>query len=675
MTTPDRHRYILPVFLTAAVALATAAASPPARAQGTPPTAPLLDVPYLPQSEALCGGAAIAMVMRYWGATGIYAETFAELLDVEAQGIRGRDLIRALEARDYETASFEGNLDQIRRALDSRRPAVALIEDRPSRFHYVVIVGLRGDRIVIHDPARAPFRVIDTEDFLRAWAQTGYWMLVARPRLNVSAGPVMNPPEPVTDDSNFSSVCAGMVDEGVRLSGRGDLAAAERVLKLAAGECAHDPAPWRELAGVHALRGEWSQAATTARQALERDLLDQHATRTLATSLFLAGEPERALDAWNRIEAPVVDLVEIRGLEQTRYAVAADALHLVPQTLLTRGRLERARRRLDALPSLIGSRVAYEPDEGDRAKVAAAVVERSVVPAGLVPLTAMAMRSVSDRELRVNVAGPTGGGELWSAAWRWWERRPRGELGVSAPLPLGGVWSVLGFAERQSYGFSGSPISERRRGVSLSGSDWPTGSTRIQGGVSFDRWSNGMSTSLAAGVGRSFDSGRGIAALEGTVFRGAFRTALLAAQGEWQSAAERVGPVWHLRAGLATAGSQAPLALWPGAGAGQGRDVLLRAHPLLHDGVIRGVFGRRLSHGGVEWRYWRGTILRTLRVAPAGFVDVARAERVPVFGDDRAHVDAGLGVRIAVPGAGVLRIDLAKGLRDGQTGLSIGWTR
>ncbi len=26
-----------------------------------------LDVPYLPQTDALCGGAAAAMVFRYWG--------------------------------------------------------------------------------------------------------------------------------------------------------------------------------------------------------------------------------------------------------------------------------------------------------------------------------------------------------------------------------------------------------------------------------------------------------------------------------------------------------------------------------------------------------------------------------------------------------------------------------
>ena len=604
---------------------------------------------------------------------GVYAETFADLVDAEAQGIRGRELARALEGRGYQTVTFEGDLDRLRGAVASRHPAVALIEDRPGRFHYVVIVGVRDDRIVIHDPARAPFRVLQASEFLRSWAQARHWMLVAEPRTSVVRPPTRDAETPVV--SRVRGVCAGLVDEGVRLAGRGDLAAAEDVLRLASNECRQDPAPLRELAGVHALRGDWRLAAQTASEALERDAHDEHAIRTLATSLFLSGEPERALAVWNRVGGPLVDLVEIRGLQQTRYAVAAEAVDLAPQTLLTRGRLERAARRLDALPSLMGSRVSYEPDESDRAKVVAAVVERPVFPTGLAPLTAIAMRSLTDRELRVHVAGPSGGAELWTGAWRWWERRPRVEVGVAAPSPLGGVWSVAGFGESQAYGSEALFVSERRRGLSLTVADWLTGSTRVLGGVSLDHWSNGWTTSISAGAGRAFDDGRGIAAVDSTIMAGAFRTASIAVKADWQSTTDRAGFVWHLSSGFAATGSGAPFALWPGAGAGQGRDVLLRAHPLLHDGVIRGVFGRRLSHGGIELRYWRGAILKTLRVAPAVFADVARADRVIGFGDDRLHMDVGSGVRIAVPGAGVLRVDFAHGLQDGRNAFSIGWTR
>ncbi len=85
------------LIVTAAATLAAAVSGLPGRAQPREPagaqpheqsrahprgdTLHLLDVPYLPQSEALCGGAAVAMVMRYWGAANVYAETFAGLVD------------------------------------------------------------------------------------------------------------------------------------------------------------------------------------------------------------------------------------------------------------------------------------------------------------------------------------------------------------------------------------------------------------------------------------------------------------------------------------------------------------------------------------------------------------------------------------------------------------------
>ena len=39
------------------------------------------DVPYLPQTESLCGGASLAMVLRYWGARGVRPADFAAALE------------------------------------------------------------------------------------------------------------------------------------------------------------------------------------------------------------------------------------------------------------------------------------------------------------------------------------------------------------------------------------------------------------------------------------------------------------------------------------------------------------------------------------------------------------------------------------------------------------------
>ena len=119
------------------------------------------------QSEALCGGAAIAMVMRYFGATNVYTETFSALVDQAAGGIRGQDLLQALETRGWHAQSFRGDASLVQSQLAAARPAIALIQDRPGRFHYVVVVGWSNGRVIVHDPARAPFRLLEEKQFTR----------------------------------------------------------------------------------------------------------------------------------------------------------------------------------------------------------------------------------------------------------------------------------------------------------------------------------------------------------------------------------------------------------------------------------------------------------------------------------------------------------------------------
>src|SRR5690349_15604260 len=118
-----------------------AAPVPAAFAQSPANQLHLLDVPYLAQSESLCGGAAIAMVMRYWGEKNVYAETFSDLVDHAADGIHGADLLHALRSRGWDASSFGGDPTLVKASLAAGRPVVALIADRPGRFHYVVIVG------------------------------------------------------------------------------------------------------------------------------------------------------------------------------------------------------------------------------------------------------------------------------------------------------------------------------------------------------------------------------------------------------------------------------------------------------------------------------------------------------------------------------------------------------
>ena len=660
--------------MAAAVTLVAAAA--PARGQAVPATRPaeILDVPYVPQTEELCGGAAAAMVMRYWGTTGVYAESFASLVDRRAKGIRGQDLIDALERRGWTAGSFRGDAALVERSLEARHPLIALIEDRPGRFHYVVIVSWAAGKVVVHDPARRPFQVHDTAAFLRAWSRSDYWTLRALPPPATAAGAEI---VEETAGTPTSGKCGSKVDEAVTLASRGRIGEAGRLLEEAAALCPGEPAPWRELAGVHVLQKDWTRAAADARRALAIDSRDEHAARTLAASLYLAGDSTGALEAWNLVGEPRIDLVDVQGLERTRYVVVLQALNLPAESLLTPARLTRAARRLDDLPAAMGSNVTYTPREDGLAHVTAAVIERPVLPTTPVAAGATAVRAGIDRELQVDVVSPVGGGERWSAAWRWWESRPRVYAGFQAPAPFGGTWQVSAADERESYGSDTGRIEERRRGVAVGAADWLTATLKWDTELRVERWPSGSAAVGGLGSLRFQTADNRLAAGgRAGIWSSTAITWTAGIFADWRSKARREGNVWLARGSVDGAGADTPFALWSGAGTGHGRSALLRAHPLLHDGVIRdGVFGRTLAAGGGEWQRWGPPVRRVLRVAAAAFADLARAYDVPAFADPRAHLDVGVGLRLSVPGAGVLRADLARGLRDGEVAISVGWSR
>jgi len=118
----------------------------------------VLDVPFISQSELLCGGAAAAMVMRYWGERGVDAESFRALVDANAGGIRTDALAASLRDRAWNAVALQGSSEAIAKELQQGRPVIALLEDRPRTYHYVVVVARNADGVVFHDPARTPFR-------------------------------------------------------------------------------------------------------------------------------------------------------------------------------------------------------------------------------------------------------------------------------------------------------------------------------------------------------------------------------------------------------------------------------------------------------------------------------------------------------------------------------------
>ena len=103
-----------------------------------------LTVPYVKQTKALCGGAAAAMVFRYWGDGQADQKQFAPLLDSTASGIATDVLAQAIEDRGWRVVRFVGSVESIHDLLRDRRPVIVLLGESRGRFHYVVVVGTTG---------------------------------------------------------------------------------------------------------------------------------------------------------------------------------------------------------------------------------------------------------------------------------------------------------------------------------------------------------------------------------------------------------------------------------------------------------------------------------------------------------------------------------------------------
>ena len=179
----------------AAIVCMTMVAAGPAPADGHesrparvgPETVRLLDVPYVSQSAALCGGAAVSMVLRYWGEPALVAEDFSSLLEPDGDGIRTGALVAAVRARGWSAYPVSGTPTAIQDHLAHGRPVIALVAAGAGAFHYVVLLAWANDGVILHDPAVAPFRTQSAASFDAAWAASGRWALRDPPRRTAPA--------------------------------------------------------------------------------------------------------------------------------------------------------------------------------------------------------------------------------------------------------------------------------------------------------------------------------------------------------------------------------------------------------------------------------------------------------------------------------------------------------
>lgn len=647
-----------------------------------------IDVPYLPQTDALCGGAAAAMVLRYWGDVHADAQEFAPLVDRRAGGIADGALADAVRKRGWRGVALDGGLAGLRTRLADQQPVIVLLADRGARYHYVVVIGKTEEGVRIHDPSWGPSRTIGDVEFERLWEPSHHWGLVILPPERRVAVEEVSRATSVPESARHDERCDALMSDAVEEIRRAGFDNAEAILDPVRTACPESAAPWRELAGVRFRQRRWSDASGLARAALTRDPNDAYAWEVLGSSLFMQDDEMGALRAWNQIGKPRVNLLRIDGIRHTRYQLVAETLDIQPNMLLTAERYARARRRLESLPDRSTTRLALRPEGEGFASVDVVVVERGGVPRSGAEWTAAGLRTAVTRSLSISTPGTNGQGEVWSADWGFWPNRPR--LGVAFATPrvgsLPGVWTVDASWEAQPFEFSGASgtgtMRESRLHGGLTVSDWLTSRVRYSLNAGVDAWTGDerKTAAIGAAIERRWLADRAALEVHGTNWIGVGSSEGFSAGGVrlgLQSSRDARGWVALGTVGFDRVSERAPLQVWPGAGDGHARVPLLRAHPLLDDGVISvgpsTAFGRSLSYGTVEAQRWLDKPM-LVRVGLAGFVDAARAWRRVAGNDSPTQVDIGAGLRLRIPGTvGLLRADVAHGVRDGGNAVTFGW--
>jgi hypothetical protein len=631
-----------------------------------------IEVPFVAQGPLLCGGAAAAMVERFWGARGVYGEDFGHLVREEEGGIRASELTSALTGRGYAVRAIQGEPDRALAAVGEGVPPILLLESGATRLHYVVLVGLEDDAIWIHDPNFGPARKITREQLMRRWRASGYWALAVTPSGSA------RPPPPARSSANLSER---------------DRALAPRSRSAAAFPRGATPegAPSNSAldAAMEGLRtGDLERARAAARDLLQGDESDAATgRRILATGWFLDGNRGRALDEWNALGEPVIDLVSIEGMAATRYQVAAGRMALRHGELLTSTSLALARRRLSQLPPVQASRVDYRPLPDGTVEVQASVLERRRAP-GSTAIVAQAARGFLNRRVALEVGPLIAAGDRWRAAGSWdpGQRYLRGSMSAPSP-PLPGVatvgveWRRERFNLQPSQGGAEVPavVTEKRRRGSLELQEWVHPLLRLGASVALESWEatpwnhepgEGEPGGLEPGDAAARIVSGGLAARWATDDD----TWLLARGERWTGSGRSFGRgsleggmtvpdgarrEWRLRVGGIAVSRGAPRMIWPGAGSDRIREPLLRAHGLVANDAIGGpAFGRQLVHATAEHRLFGH--LGPTRLGASVFVDAAYARFRGGALRDRGFVDVGAGVFLEA-GPDEVAMSLARG--------------
>lgn len=152
-----------------------------------PSAGPFIEgVPFFPQDEYMCGPAALASVIGFYGAPGGMDPVAAEVYNVKLKGTLPMDLLLYAREKGFEAKFFKGSMEGLKESLLRKEPLILFLNLGYEFYpvgHYVVAIGMdeAAGFVYAHSGMNKQER-FTVRALEKSWSKTGHSTLLVRPK-------------------------------------------------------------------------------------------------------------------------------------------------------------------------------------------------------------------------------------------------------------------------------------------------------------------------------------------------------------------------------------------------------------------------------------------------------------------------------------------------------------
>lgn len=119
------------------------------------------------QDQSDCGVACLKMILNYYDSD-ISFQKLREISGTNTQGTSAYGLKITLEKFDFKCDAIQSDND-IWETKNMKYPAISHIIQNNNYMHYVVVYNIKGDNLLIADPAKGKYE-ISIKEFYKKWS-------------------------------------------------------------------------------------------------------------------------------------------------------------------------------------------------------------------------------------------------------------------------------------------------------------------------------------------------------------------------------------------------------------------------------------------------------------------------------------------------------------------------